>query len=272
MDSKILTAEFWNTALMQWGPKLLLAILTLIVGLWLIKRVTNMLQIRFAKNNVDPSAYKFLVSLVNVTLKVLLFFTVASMFGVKTTSFIAIAAAASFAIGTALSGSLAHFASGVLILIFKPYKVGDLVKLGDYTGHVDEIQTFNTILITPDNKKIIIPNSIVTSNPIVNISGSGLMRVDHKFSTGAGVNIDQVRQLILGELAKNSKILKDPQATVNVTNLTPISVDYDVHTWINPDDYWAIYFGVQEEIKKLFIANNIAGPQPNMEVFMKQTA
>ena len=165
-------SQFTNAAI-QYAPTVALALLTWLVGSWIINWLLRLLTDVMTKRNLDSSVRPFLVSIVEVGLKVMLLLTVAGMFGVQTTSFIAIFAALAFAIGTALSGSLAHFASGVLVLIFKPYKVGDLVTVAGQTGTVTAIQVFNTVLLTLDNKKIIVPNGAVTSGVITNISGQG---------------------------------------------------------------------------------------------------
>ena len=253
--------------LVVWGPKLLFAMIILILGLRLITWISKMMDKGFQRKSIDASVYKFLVSIITVFLKVMLLLTVAGEIGIPTTSFVAIISACALAIGLALSGNLSHFASGVLILIFKPYKVGDLIKVGEHLGTVREIQIFNTILLTFENKKIIIPNSVVTSAAIVNVSSEGLMRCDVQFSVGGGQDIDHVRQIILDEMNRNDLILKEPASKVYVSNLSPIAIDLAVHPWIDPDNYWAVFFGLQENVKKAFIKHNIAGPQPSMSIY-----
>lgn len=268
---KFFSAEKISDFVVTWAPRLVLAVVVLVIGLWVINWVTRMMRNSFTKKNMDPSAFRFLVSIISVVLKVLLILSIAGMFGVQTTSFIAIFGAAAFALGTGLSGNLSHFASGVMILMFKPYKVGDLVKLGDHTGHVEEIQTFNTLLRTLDNRLIYIPNSIVTGSPIINISGQKTMRADMQFSVGAGEDIDHVRSIILNELGNNPLVLKDPAATVNVKGLTPTSIDFDVFPWIESDHYWDAFFSINESVKKAFVKNKINGPKPGMDVLITQS-
>ena len=177
-------AEFSGLAI-KYIPTLLLALLTLWIGFRIIAWVTRLVGRAMDNRGIEVSLSRFLKSLVNVGLKVLLLISVAGMFGVDTAAFVGILAAMAFAIGLALQGSLGNFASGVMILLlFKPYQVGDLISAQGFTGFVDEIQIFNTILMTPDNKKIIIPNSTVTSGPITNISGQGEIRVDQTFGIG----------------------------------------------------------------------------------------
>ena len=180
----------------QYAPKVLLAILTLVIGFWIIKKITNVLSKTLDNRNVDETVKPFFLSLVGIGLTVLLLFTVAGMFGVETASFIAVFGAMAFAIGMALQGSLGHFASGVMLLTFKPYKVGDLVELSGKVGVVEAIQIFNTILLTPDNKRITIPNGVVTSDIITNISGQGEIRVDMTFGIGYAEDIDQAKKVI----------------------------------------------------------------------------
>ncbi len=179
---------------MQYLPKIAMVVLTLVIGLWIIGWITQLLEKAMQKRGFDQTIRPFLASLVNVGLKVMLLLSVAGMFGIETTSFVAIFAALAFAIGSALSGSLGHFASGVILLISRPYKVGDLVTIGGgQTGTVNEIQVFNTVLLTLDNKKIIIPNGVVTSNIMTNISGQGTIRVDMTFNVAGSSDIDTVR-------------------------------------------------------------------------------
>lgn len=180
----------------QYAPKVLLAILTLVIGFWIIKKITNVLSKTLDNRNVDETVKPFFLSLVGIGLTVLLLFTVAGMFGVETASFIAVFGAMAFAIGMALQGSLGHFASGVMLLTFKPYKVGDLVELSGKVGVVEAIQIFNTILLTHDNKRITIPNGVVTSDIITNISGQGEIRVDMTFGIGYAEGIDQAKKVI----------------------------------------------------------------------------
>ncbi len=254
-------------------PKAAGAILTLIIGFWVIGRIVNMLQRSMQARNIDETIRPFLLSLVSVGLKVLLLFSVAGMFGVETTSFIALFGALAFAVGMALQGSLAHFASGVLILIFKPYKVGDLVEIGGgKTGHVVAIQVFNTILKTLDNKRIIVPNSVVTSNVITNISGQGTMGVDMTFGIGYGDDIDKAREVIERVAKACPHVLDEPGTLVKVSELGNSSVNFLVRPWIKSEDYWATYFYMHEHVKKEFDKAGVSIPFPQMDVHFDQQA
>ena len=258
-------SQFTNAAI-QYAPTVALALLTWLVGSWIINWLLRLLTDMMTKRNMDSSVRPFLVSIVEVGLKVMLLLTVAGMFGVQTTSFIAIFAALSFAIGTALSGSLAHFASGVLVLIFKPYKVGDLVTVAGQTGTVTAIQVFNTVLLTLDNKKIIVPNGAVTSGVITNISGQGQIRVDMLINVAGDSDIDKVRSVILEVANACPLVLKDPAAGTVVSKLPVGMIEFAVVPWCKSEHYWDVYFYMHEHLKKAFDKNGIALPKPGMEV------
>ena len=255
-----------------YAPKVLLALITLVIGFWIIGWITKMTTRTMKKRGVDDSIRPFLSSLVSVGLKVLLLLSVAGMFGIETTSFIAILTAMAFAIGMALQGSLGNFASGVMILLFKPYKVGDLVDIQDKTGTVDEIQIFNTVLLTPDNKKVILPNSVVTSGAITNISGQGTIRVDMTFGIGYDDDIDKTRAVIQEVADSFDKILKDPPVDIFVAEHADSSVNFAVRPWCKSEYYWDVYFYMHENLKKHFDAQNISIPYPQVDVHMPQNS
>jgi small conductance mechanosensitive channel len=219
------------------------------------------------KRNVDESVVPFLSSLVSVGLKVVLLLAVAGMFGIETTSFIAIFGALAFAIGMALQGSLGHFASGVLVLIFKPFKVGDLVEIGGgKVGVVEQIQVFNTVLATLDNKRIIVPNGLVTSNVITNISGQGTIGVELTFGISYTDDIDKARKIILEVGKRNPHILSDPKMGVVVGELGDSSVNLATRPFCNSEHYWDVYFYMHEEVKKAFDKEGITIPFPQMDI------
>lgn len=250
----------------EYAPKLALAIITLIVGLWLISLLVKLLEKTLRMSKTDETLIPFLKSLLSWILKILLFISVASMVGIATTSFVAVLGAAGLAVGLALQGSLSNFAGGVLILIFRPYKIGDLIESQGKLGIVKEIQIFNTILTTFENKTIILPNSTVSSNSITNITANGTIRVDMEIGISYGSNIDEARKVILDVVNKNDKVLKDPACIVGVNALADSSVNLLVLPWCNTDDYWDIYFGLREDIKKALDANNITIPFPQRDV------
>ena len=254
----------------EYAPKLLLALVTLVVGFWLIKKVVKTTTKLLGAKSVDISLVKFLDSLLGITLKVLLLISVASMVGIATTSFVAILGAAGLAVGLALQGSLANFASGVLILLFKPYKVGDFIEGAGIKGSVDEIQIFNTILKTPDNKTIIIPNSQITSGSITNYSAEDTRRVDMTFGIGYSDDIDKAKTVFNKLLQEDSRVLKDPEPVIVLSELGDSSVNFSVRPWAKKEDYWGLYFDMQEKVKKAFDAENISIPFPQTDVHLFQ--
>jgi small conductance mechanosensitive channel len=255
--------------IISYAPRVIGAILALIIGFWIIGWVTGLLRKTLEKREIDATIRPFLVSLVNVGLKILLLLSVASMFGIETTSFVAIFGALAFAVGLALQGSLAHFASGVLLLTFKPYKVGDLVTIGGgQTGTVKAIQIFNTILVTLDNKHIIVPNSVVTSNVITNISGQGIIGVELTFGISYTDSIDKAREVILRVGKECQWILDDPAQGVVVGELGDSSVNLNTRPFCKSEHYWDTFFYMQEHVKKAFDAEGVSIPFPQMDVHL----
>ncbi len=253
----------------QYTPEVIGAILTLIIGFWLAGFLTKLVKRILIKRNVDESVRPFLVSLVNVAIKIMVLIAVAGMFGVETTSFVAIFGALAFAIGMALQGSLAHFASGILLLTFKPYRVGDLVEIGGgKTGKVEEIQIFNTVLSTLDNKRIIVPNSVVTNNVITNISGQDTIGVELTFGIGYNDDIDKARNIILNVGKECKYILDEPAQAVVVSELGDSSVNLATRPFVKSEHYWDTYFFMQENVKKAFDREGISIPFPQMDVHM----
>ncbi|MFT6360982.1 MAG: small conductance mechanosensitive channel [Saprospiraceae bacterium] len=266
MDN-LFNLEKFSDLVTSYAPRVVGAILTLILGFWVIGMIVSGVQKMMKKNGIDKTIQPFLGSLVGVGLKVMLLISVAEMFGIETTSFVAIFGALAFAIGLALQGSLGHFASGVLILIFKPYKVGDLVEIGGgQTGTVEGVQVFNTVLATLDNKRIIVPNGVVTSNVITNISGQGEIGVELTFGIGYGDDIDKARQAIL-EVGKRCEwILDEPKQGVVVGELGDSSVNLNTRPFVKSEHYWDAFFYMQEHVKKEFDKQKIGIPYPTMDV------
>jgi len=254
--------------MMEYGPKLLLAIITLIIGLWIIKHFVKLAEKGMHKGKTDKTLQPFMKSLLGWVLKILLFLSVASMVGIETTSFIAIFSAATLAIGLALQGSLSNFAGGVLLLIFKPYKIGDLIEAQGHLGVVKHIQIFNTILLNPQNKTIIVPNGAVASNSITNYSEEGQLRVDLSAGISYDSDIRKAKDVLMKVLEKNPKVLKDPAPFVGVSELGDSSVNFAVRPWATVEDYWDVYFGINEEIKYALDEAGITIPFPQMDVHM----
>ena len=269
----VISAEkIWDEAVklvVSYGPKLLLAIFVLVAGFWIIKKLTKLIAKLMEKRNVDISLRSFLHSIINVALKILLIISVLQMVGVETTSFVAMLGAAGLAIGMALQGSLSNFAGGVLILLFKPYKVGDLIEAQGYTGTVDDIQIFTTKLKTAQGRIIIIPNAALSNGNIVNHTVNGTNRVDIVFSIDYNADIDLAKQTLL-DVAKNAPgALPDPPAVCVVYSLGDSSVNIRQSTYCNPPDYWDVYFYNMEQGKKALDKAGVNIPFPQMDVFIK---
>ncbi len=249
-----------------YGIKLLLAIVVLIIGMMIIKSLTRGLTKVLRKGNVSESLIPFLRSLTSIGLKLLLFISVLGMIGVEMTSFIAVLAAAGLAVGLALQGTLQNFAGGVIILLFKPYKVGDYVETQGYAGTVKEIQIFTTIMHTPDNKVIIIPNSPIATGSLINYSAQSTRRVDFTFGIGYGDDIEKARKILLSLLENHDKVKSDPAPFVRVVELADSSVNFAVRAWAESSDYWDIYFDITEQVKKNFDKEGISIPYPQSDV------
>lgn len=253
---------------LEYAPQLALAIITLLLGLWVIKGVTKLLQLSMERSKVDPTLIPFLSSLVSWTLKVLLFISVASMIGIATTSFVAVLGAAGLAVGLALQGSLSNFAGGVLIMIFKPYKVGDLVKSQGHLGVVKEVQIFNTILIDPQSKRVIIPNGAISNDALINYSAEGQIRVDLTIGIAYNADIDLAKSVLMDVLTSHDKVMTDPAPFVGVSEMADSSVNLAVRPHCHPEHYWDVYFDVNEAMKKALDNNNISIPFPQRDVHL----
>jgi small conductance mechanosensitive channel len=253
---------------MAYAPKFVLAIITLIVGLWIIGLVTNVVRKAMEKTKADKTLIPFITNLLSWGLKVLLFISVASMVGIATTSFIAVLGAAGLAVGLALQGSLANFAGGVLILIFKPYNVGDLIESQGHLGVVKEVQIFNTMLLSPSNKRIIIPNGAVSNGSIVNYSAEGVLRVDLVIGIAYESDIPQAKEVLHSAMAGHELVLKDPAATVAVSELADSSVNLVVRPWCKAADYWQVYFDITEAAKVSLEASGVTIPFPQRDVHL----
>lgn len=264
-----LNADYLMGLAQTYAPKVLGAILTLIIGFWIAGLISKIFKKLLRRWDIDETVAPFLVSIVSVGLKVLVLLSVASMFGIETTSFIAIFSAIAFAVGMALQGSLGHFASGVLLLVFKPYKVGDVVEIGGgHVGAVEEIQIFNTILKNLANRRIIVPNGVVTNNVITNISGQEIAGVELTYGIGYGDDIDLARETIL-EVGKNCPyILDDPAQGVVVASHGDSAVNLATRPFCKSEHYWDTFFYMQEEVKKAFDRKAINIPYPQMDVHM----
>jgi small conductance mechanosensitive channel len=249
--------------LFEYVPKVITAILILLVGLFLIKLIIKSSQKLLKKRSVDITLQKFLGNLVGWILKILLFITVISQLGIATTSFAAIIAAAGLAIGLALQGSLGNFAGGVLIMIFKPIKIGDFIEAQGESGTVKEIDIFTTKLNTPDNKEVIIPNGALSNGNIVNYSTEATRRVDFTFGVGYDSDIKKTKEIIFGIINNHPLILKEPATAVNLSELADSSINFFTRAWVKKEDYWAVKFDVMEQTKEALDAAGIEIPYPH---------
>jgi small conductance mechanosensitive channel len=259
-----------NGIIMDYGPRLIGAIITLIIGMWLISLIRKAMNRRFEKREMEPSLRSFLNSIIGILLKAMLLISVIGMMGVEMTSFIAILGALGFAVGMALSGTLQNFAGGVMILLFKPFKTGDLIEAQGYMGVVSEIQIFNTIMKTPDNKTIIIPNGGLSTGSMVNYSTEARRRVDFVFGIGYGDDVDKAKQVLIKLINADSRILKEPEPFVAVTELADSSVNLVVRVWAEAADYWGIYFDLTEQVYKTFDKEGLNIPFPQMDVHVQK--
>ncbi len=240
----------------EYGPGVIKAIVVLIIGLWIISRLVKFLKQLMIKNGVDNDLIPFLSSLTSVILKVLLVFSVAEMVGIKTTSFVAMLAAAGFAIGMALQGSLGNFASGVLVLLFKPYKTGDLVEIDGQKGWVKGIEIFNTTLKTATNQNVIIPNSKATGDTIVNHSSNGYIRVDLFFAMPYEEDFEKVKYAILNDVRSLDGVYSDPAPSVAIESFESHNINVGVFLHCKPEDYWNVFYAANNQIKATLGQNN----------------
>ncbi len=252
------------------GGKLLLALITLLVGIWLVNRFGRLLKRLFQMRSFEQTLQTFLISFITITLKILLIITVISMIGVQMTSFIAILGAAGLAFGMALSGTLQNFAGGVVLLILKPFKVGDYIEAQGFAGTVTEMQIFHTILNTPDKKKVIIPNGSLSAGSMINYSAEPLRRVDWSFGIDYNASIDHAKEIVGMVLASDERILKDPEPFIGVGALADSSVDLTTRAWVNAPDYWDVFFSINERVKKAFDNKGITIPFPQRTVHLHQ--
>ncbi|MFO8142915.1 MAG: mechanosensitive ion channel, partial [Marinobacter sp.] len=250
-------------------PKLMLAIVTLVIGLWLINRFVTIVDKKLGAK--DPTLNKFLCGLISIIFKVMLLISVASMIGIATTSFIAVIGAAGLAIGLALQGSLGNFAGGVLILIFKPFKVGDTIEAQGFLGAVVEIQILYTVVNTFDNRRVIIPNGSLSNDTLVNVSIYDKRRCDMTFGIHYDDDIDKALAILQRLFDEDERSLKDPEPRICVGGLGDNSVDLMFRPWVATDDLWPYYWDMHKKVKKAFDAEGITIPFPQRDVHVYKT-
>jgi len=251
-----------------YGLKLVAAIAVLIVGRWIAKGLTGFTEKMLNKRQVDPTIVSFVANLTYIALLVFVVLAALGQLGIQTTSFIAVIGAAGLAIGLALQGSLSNFAAGFLMIIFRPFKVGDFIEGAGVSGTVEKIQIFTTQLKTPDNKTIIIPNAKLSGDNIVNFSVKGTRRVDFVFGIGYDDDIDKARKIITDVIENDARVLKDPPPIIAVMELADSSVNFVVRPWVKVPDYWDLWFDVTETVKKRFDAEGISIPFPQRDVHL----
>lgn len=256
--------------IIEFGPKLIIAILIWLVGSWTIKLLLKGIRKAMNKANYDESLKKFLLNLINWIFKIVLIIVVLGTVGVETTSFAAIIAAAGLAIGLALQGSLGNFAGGVLIMIFKPFKIGDLIEGQGEIGVVKEIEIFTTKLTGLSNKEIIIPNGALSNGNIVNYTTEGTRRVDLVFGVSYDADIKKTKEVLNEVLDSHPMILKEPAKTVAVSELADSSVNFVVRPWCKTEDYWTVYFEITEQVKEALDAAGIEIPYPHQVEIQKK--
>ena len=254
----------------QFAFNLIAAIVIFVIGRWLAKQVSRFVRRLMSRSNVDPTIISFTYNITYYLLLTVVIIAALNRLGVQTASIIAILGAAGLAVGLALQGSLSNFAAGVLLVIFRPFKVGDYIEAAGFTGTVEEIQLFTTTLRTLDNTVAIVPNSSISSNNILNYTCKEIRRIDRDLSIGCSESIDKVRQIILDELSKDSRVLADPTPTVWALEIIEGRVQLSVRPWVRTQDYWPVYFTLYETLKNRLDAEGISIPIPQRDVHIFQ--
>lgn len=258
--------------LTTYGLKIVAALVIFVVGRWVAKLISNLVKKAMVKANVDATLAGFTQNLCYIAMLAFVVIAALEKLGVKMTSFVVIVGAAGLAIGFALQGSLANFASGVMLILFKPFKAGDFVEAGGKAGTVEKIQIFNTILNSPDNVRIIIPNGQVTGGNIMNFTANGTRRIDLVVGVSYEDDLKKTQQVIEKVISSDERILKEPVYTIAVSELGDSSVNFVVRPWVNAADYWAVRFDITEKIKLALDKNGITIPYPQRDIHMKSGA
>ena len=265
MDKIMDTVMYFITT---YSLKIIGALLVFIIGKWIARYISNLIGKLLQKNNVDETLSTFLGQIIYYVLFILVLIAAAGQLGINTTSFLTIVGAAGLAIGLALKDSLSNFASGVMLILFRPFNVGDVVTAGGQTGKVEHIAIFSTVLNTPDNKMVIVPNSSITSDVITNVNAKPTRRIDLVVGIGYDDNIGEARSVLQDLIKADSRILADPAATIAVSELADSSVNFVVRPWVKTADYWDVRFDLTEKIKLTFDEKGISFPFPQQDVHM----
>jgi small conductance mechanosensitive channel len=250
------------------GLRLLVAVVIFLVGRWAAQMITKQVRRFMAKADIEDTLEQFLGNLLYALLLTFVIIATINQLGVQTTSLIAVLGAAGLAVGLALQGSLSNFAAGVLLVAFRPYKVGDFIDGGGVSGTVHEMQIFTTVLRSPDNKTVIVPNSQMMNGHIVNYSANDTRRIDLVAGCGYSDDLDKVRSVLEKIVADEKRVLDDPEPTIGVSELGDSSVNFVVRPWVNTSDYWPVYLALTEQIKKRFDKEGISIPFPQRDVHL----
>ena len=264
-----LDGNLWNQLselLSSFGISLFIALSILIIGRQVVKILIKVISTALERSNTEDTVRIFVTNLLNTLLMIVVFIAAINQLGIQTTSIIAVLGAAGLAIGLALQGSLSNFAAGILIVIYRPYKVGDYIQADNHLGTVDDIQIFSTVLKTPDNKLVIVPNGSIMNGSIVNFSNQDKRRVDIVASCSYEDDIDKVKSVLADILSKDDRILNEPKPRIAVSELADSSVNFIVRPWVKNSDYLDVYYSLIEEIKKRFDQEGIAIPYPQTDV------
>jgi small conductance mechanosensitive channel len=268
MDSIVATLIGWLTL---YGVKIIAALVIFVIGKWVAKKLGDVTKKVMVSREVDAALINFTSSLVYYALLIFVVIAALGQIGIQTASFVAIVGAAGLAIGLAMQGSLSNFAAGVLIIIFKPFKIGDFVEMAGTSGVVENIMIFTTVMKTGDNKKVIVPNGSILGGVITNYSANATRRVDLVVGIGYNDDIDKARGVIEDLINADERILKDPAPLVAVSELADSSVNFAVRSWVNSADYWGVYFSLTEAVKKRFDQEGISIPYPQQDVHLHKT-
>lgn len=269
MDTDI--SYILNDYVIPWSINIGLALTIFIVGRMVVKGVVNVLRALLTKSKLDVMLVDFMAAVANAVLVLFVIIAALDKLGVDTTSFVALIGAAGLAIGLSLRSSLQNFASGVMLIMFRPFKVGDFVDAGGVSGVVEKISIFHTIMRTGDNREVIVPNGSIYDGTITNFSARDTRRIDLVFGIGYDSDLRKAKQLLIEILEADERILKDPAPLVAVSELADSSVNFNVRPWVNTSDYWAVLYDVTEKVKITFDENNISIPFPQMDVHMSKS-
>lgn len=252
------------------GLKILAAVVVLILGRWIIKLIKKWMANGLMSRHGDATLHSFLSNLVSVVLYFILIIAIVGILGINTSSLVALLASAGLAVGMSLGGTLQNFAGGVLIVMFRPFKVGDFIASQGYEGKVNEIQIFNTHILTVDNKEVILPNGALATGVLTNYSKQGTRRVDWTFSIAYGDDYDKAKGVLRRLCDEEPRIQKSPEPFIELIKLNDSSVDITVRAWVDAADYWGVFFSMNEKVYKTFAKEGLNIPFPQMDVHLKQ--